>query len=197
MPVGDVFKQGMKDAGLWTDFISVRSGLKDGGLSPKDANSQALVEFAPKLEAWLSSDKTTPQAAMPSSPPEAAFSISEGGGASAACCPDEGLPPLTPDELECLLAKSASITEAIQWVAKWLACPEKPEVKDAPSLEAYGMYESYSRTVLRQDEFWDKVFVRLVPSKAQLEQTTKVKVDGQNIMDAISRIEKIKGKVSG
>lgn len=108
------------------------------------------------------------------------------------------LPPVEDDlcdvsmsESNKLLAKSCGVVRSIAWVAKNLE-NKKVQMVDAPSAEAWGMLQSYRATEERKAEFWDSVFVKLIPPKAQLEEQHNDRVDGEGIIKACERLLRIR-----
>lgn len=96
-----------------------------------------------------------------------------------------------------LMARSASVLDVVQWVAKNLEIPEHlVRLEDAPSAEAWGMLVAY-RSPLRRGEFWDKVYTKLIPSRAQLGDAEKPTVDGIAVIDAIGKILAMREKAEG
>ena len=76
-----------------------------------------------------------------------------------------------------LAGKEASILEEIRWVANNLHRPiTKIQPDEPPSAAAIGMLRRY-----REDEkpFWDNLYPRLTPSKAELEQEDRQRDDGR------------------
>jgi hypothetical protein len=90
-------------------------------------------------------------------------------------------------EMGKLLARSCSIVRSIQWVARNLE-NKRVLMMDAPSAEAWGMLQSYRESGLRKNEFWDGVFVKLIPSRAQLDEKPEDHVDGEGIMKTCDRL---------
>lgn len=94
-------------------------------------------------------------------------------------------------EVNKLLAKSCSVVRSIQWVARNLENP-KVQMIDAPSAEAWGMLTSYRINPLRKAEFWDSVFVKLIPSRAQLDERPDDHVDGEGIIKTCERLIRLR-----
>ena len=73
--------------------------------------------------------------------------------------------------------------------------PSCPGRHRAPSAEAWGMLKSYRRSDFRKDEFWDKMFSKLIPSKAQLETRPPEGLDDAGVTKIIERLLAIKADV--
>jgi hypothetical protein len=85
--------------------------------------------------------------------------------------------------------------EVINWVAKRLEVPDSAlRIQDAPSAEAWGMLMSYRFSPARKFEFWDKVYVKLIPSRAQLDSSGSVDVGAAKVMETIERLVKIRNE---
>jgi len=98
-----------------------------------------------------------------------------------------------PDEI---MRREANTVDVIEWVAKRLESPITEEiVAEAPCAEAVGMLRSYGTSDARKAEFWDKVYVKLIPNKTQLSNRQKVEFDGKEIVGNIDRI--LKGDFNG
>jgi len=191
------FKDDLKAAGLWLEFIAYRDDLKARELSPVDARDQAVAEFEPRVEEW----KSHPDRSL--SPQGAATPSGETAGAppKSACCPDKGASPSrkppkaktvqSPRDVKEFVARHCDIRDVIIWVAKHLELPEDQlSIEDAPSAEAWGMLAVY-RMPSRKPEFWDKIYGKLLP-RGGLEDKDKGMVDGQALVDTIGKLLEIK-----
>jgi len=178
------FKAELKAAGLWVDFTTRRDELKGQGLHPREAAAQATEEIQFRLDKWKADN------------PDAMSSPSSDGKAEVPpdsdCCPDKEEPHFDAEAYAEFMAKECDIVEAIQWVAKNLETPSSVTAMDAPSAEAWGMLQNYSFSPSRKFDFWDKVFTKLIPSRATIENNTNVSVDGANVIDACDRLVGIK-----
>jgi len=178
------FKKALKAAGLWTGFIAFRQGLRDKGEAPTPAHNIAMAEFTTRL--------ATHTEATPSSSEEDA----DGASLDPDRCPGKGT-PLLEDYAE-FLGRSADIIVVIQWVAKHLEVPPSAiRIEDAPSAEAWGMLMSYQRTPTRKADFWDRVFTKLIPSRATLDGDVAVKVDGESVIATVDKILALKQAAEG
>ncbi len=93
--------------------------------------------------------------------------------------------------------RQAGPIEVVMYVAKYLEVPERIlKVSEAPSLEAWSMLINYRMNDKRKSDFWDKIYSKLMPSKAQLEKSKgQVSKDGHSITRTIDRILKINKRI--
>jgi len=176
----------LKGSGLWGEFLRYRDELRRGGFSPAESNEQAEARYRPMVAGLGGSEGISPGGVLP----------------EPARCPESGEGrPASLDVVGVyreLLERDADVLTVISWVAKNLDVPEAAIRKeDAPSAEAWGMLWSYRRSDVRKDEFWDKVYVKLIPSKSQLDSTTRHVVDGVQIQEACSRLLRLKEEAEG
>ena len=191
--VSTEIKLELKSSGLWKSFISYRDSLKSDGFAPREALKLSLEEFMPKLEAWRSGGGVEMGVS-------ASGDLGDRGISESDRCPGTRSPSSLDlsgcgddEDYLSLRERRCGILESIEWVGENLDIPiELVKVKDAPSAHAWGMLISYRRNQVRKDEFWDKVYSRLIPNKSQLEGKGTFELDGQGIIDACARILGIK-----
>ena len=198
----------LQKAKLWTKYQELRDKYLKAKETPNNARVKTLEDLRPELEQLFSKPKPKrkPKAKKKTSTLNSSSSAgnkpsvpsSRGGGN----CLEEHRTPSEPVcEWEALggefLDREAPIVEVITYVAKYLATPENMvKISDAPSPEAWGMLQSYRSSQARMDDFWDKVYPKLMPSKAQLEKTKVLtSLDGQDIVRTIDKILKINEKL--
>lgn len=182
----------LKESGLWSAYIKRRDTLKAGGMRPVDARKCAEEDLTPQLNKWR--DAKFGNDAMPEeSNPVISIDIPERLPSALTYNESvEALPTGTSTTVQ-FEGKTASIVEAIQWVSQNL---ENTNVtpEDAPCSEAWGMLVNYAQSAIRKADFWEKVFVKLIPSRSQLDTDKVVDVDGIKIVDAIDRLIAIREK---
>lgn len=88
------------------------------------------------------------------------------------------------EEYEAWAAQEVSITEATMWVAAHLN-DVVVEPRDAPGPIAWGMYQSYSASQERKNEFWDK---KCPKARMEAGDEDVGVVDGQHVIEAAERI---------
>ena len=186
--MGSRFKDDLKATGLYSFFESYRNEIIEAGSKPEAALKECVKYFTPLIE-----EEKEKQAEK---------TLGE-EGSDLNCCPgddsSEPLPADLPKDLtKSFLDKSAGIVTSIAWVAKVLELPKRQVKQDeAPSPEAYGLYKSYSRSNERRDEFWDKVFTKLIPNRAQLEDDKPQDVDGASIINTAEKLLKMRDYAEG
>ena len=156
-------KEKLLAAGLWRKFCEYRDQMKSSGSTPSAARKLALDKYLPFLPA-----------------------DSDPAGDGGVEIRDSGVDPALYEG-----RSEASIIEIIQWVARNLE-NNNPQPAEAPSAEAWGMLKSYSRSDFRKDEFWDKMFSKLIPSKAQLDSRPPEALDDAGVNRIIERLLAIK-----
>lgn len=183
-------------AGLFPKFSARRDELKKSGSKLKEAVAQALSEFEVQIpaEVWAQLEPTGPGEVQPTCP--------VGEPRPAASVFGEIRTPKdikTRDEYERFMSRTADMVKQVSWVAKHMDVSEDLiRFEDIPCAEAWGMLQSYKTSVERRQEFWDKVYPKLMPSRSQLDETNKQKreVDGADILRAIDNLESIRAKFS-
>ena len=97
--------------------------------------------------------------------------------------PDEPLKSKVPKDV---VDKSADAVETIEWVAKHLDVRlSQPILKTAPCPEAISMLNHYRQDKYRPD-FWDKLYSKLVPSRAQMSNRKVIEFDGKHVTALIN-----------
>jgi hypothetical protein len=180
--VDNAFKAALKTTGLWEFFEEYRDELIAKGMERSEAVTKSIQHYNPLVVEQQSRKEES----------------SGGGDSDSNCCPGQGHPTVPSHEdgfglKDDFMAKEAGIVEIITWVAKQLELsPAEVDQEQAPCPEALGMYKSYSRSEERKDEFWDKIFIKLIPSRAQIEGHATVDMDGVSIVKTIDRLQAIK-----
>lgn len=102
-------------------------------------------------------------------------------------------------EYDAFMGRTADMVTQVSWVAKNMDVSEDLiRFEDIPCAEAWGMLQSYKASGERKQEFWDKVYPKLMPSRSQLDEgKVKKEVDGAEILRAIEKLEKIRARVGG
>ena len=168
----------LKEAGLWDMYCEIRDAYFAKGLGAKKAKIKTLEEVYPLLLTYQKPNE-------------------EETSSDSSSTANEKSPGRDGQGATCLNDRDAGIVEVIMWVAKNLETPESElSPSDAPSSEAWGMLTSYRSSSERRDMFWDRIYMKLVPSKAQLEATkTTGKMDGSNITNTIDKILSLNDKL--
>lgn len=171
----------------WTAFLKFREELKNSGISPEDAKKQALAKFLPLSDAYHSSGGNQKTDSFTKTPAAKGVSKGRGRAADAGSSPAEFVIP------ENVLQKNADAVEVIEWVAKHLDVEfDQKCVDSAPCAEAVSMLRHYRNTTYRA-EFWDRLYSRLVPTRAQLSHRSKIHdIDGKEILAIIEQIMNLK-----
>ena len=184
----------LKSGGYWQQFETRRNLiLKQRGCDHEEARDSALLEFEPMLDGLKNGDTSKLPPAITQHGPsrEHQMAVHQARGERNAAGLKRGASNM--EEIDALMELDAEAVDQIRWVSKQLALDDITlcDYTTAPDASAVGMFKSYSRTVERQDEFWDKMYSKTVPSRAQLDVDQKVKVDGQDQIDACDRILEI------
>ena len=118
----------------------------------------------------------------------AAKGVSSPGGKGASLEPPE---PFLLDVSQVLLDKRCDIVKSIEWVAMHIDVEMTKQIMGkCPSAIAASMWKHYSKDENRA-EFYERVFVRLIPPKSQLDADAMKKFDdGQVQIDLADRILK-------
>lgn len=201
MAIKAEIKVELKAAGLWREFCSIRDQLKLDGMTPLDAKVEALVRVESDLEAWRKSGDSG----------LAAVSAGAGRGApEPVCCPGEGAPvrekgsapdaweQLTDEEHAEFMGRKADVISIYAWVGDHLGVPARRlKILEAPSPVAWNLLMDARRTSVRKSEFLDKSYSKLLPSRANLDDSGVGVVDGMHIVEAIDRLVAIRVGAEG
>ena len=166
----------IRDAPAWAP--------RDESEIPEDELEDTVEEYTPvQAEATPAADRVSEDAKI-------TLNVSVASDSGDGAKPARVVAPSSGFDYSRVREKKAGAVESIEWVAKWIA--EKKLTQDiidtAPCMEAIGMHQSYSSDYKRKEEFWDKVYVKLIPPKSQLDDAPKLEVDGKKIMFIIDSI---------
>lgn len=182
--VTDEIKLRFMQAGIWKAFNDRRAEMKREGSTPVNARKAAMAEYEKIYAQKVAEGSQMAAVDLPGT--GNAPSSSSVSGVS-----DEG------EEFDFSVfdgKPSVGVVSAIQWVAKNLE-NDGVKVSDAPSPEAWGMLMSYRQSALRKNDFWDKIFAKLIPSKAQLEENDgDDELDDAGLVEVIDRLLAIRDK---
>lgn len=87
--------------------------------------------------------------------------------------------------------KSCGTPRTVEWVAANIRVKDA-SAADAPSSEAWSMLCWVKATPQAEAQFWAQIYTKLMPTRQQLDQESKLKDDGRDVLDLISRIQKSK-----
>ena len=199
-------KSRLEKSNLWADFCIHRDWLIEQGETPVEAKERAVEAFLPRLEGWERENPTKKDDEKAAAPFAAAQEPPESD-----CCPDEGASPspsLPKAEVERrkkakpqtsliatdeFMSRECDIVEEIRWVAKNLEIHESQLRKeDAPSAEAWSMLCSYRKN---KEDFWKEVFIRIIPSRAQLDNRDEAVPTSQPIQDTCDFLLRVRKRV--
>ena len=180
VPLHDQFKRRTKSdirremmgRELWPLFVRERERLKDEGV--------------PAERAWIlaydvmNADHPVDSDAEP---------VSEGEGvASKRQVRGRDLGDASKD---LFVEKTCTTARTVEWVAANLRISD-PSAEDAPSSEAWSMLCWVKGSPSAEAQFWGSIYTKLMPPRQQLDQESKLKDDGRNVVDLISRIRQSK-----
>jgi hypothetical protein len=156
----------------WQEFLKVREGFKRQGLQPNQAWAKALESFPEGLEGGPA---PPPQglAPIPAAPP--GQSRPSGGDTE----------PVPSDTFK---GKTCTRAQAVDWVADHLAVSDV-EAEDAPSAFAWALFTWARRSPMNENSFWEKLFVRLLPSRSEVDSQARFHDDGSEVLGAIERLQ--------
>ena len=92
---------------------------------------------------------------------------------------------------ETFSAKTCSTPKTVEWVAANIRVGDV-EADDAPSSEAWSMLCWVKSSPQAESQFWGQIYTKLLPSRQQLEQDSKMQDDGRVVLNLISRIQGIR-----
>jgi len=166
----------LKSTGLFPEYVKIRDQYRKTNTT-YHAEKKALQEVMPLAEAIADTEGNEAPAAE---------KVSNGGSKDKAKADTTNASAGKLTIPESVIKKSADVIEIIEWVAKNLAVNPTQEMYDsAPSSVAIGMLMNYKK---RKADFWDKVYVKLIPNKAQLNHSGSVEFDGKEVIDQIDKI---------
>jgi hypothetical protein len=175
-------RSALEAVGQWKHFCHRRDALvKVEGMTPEDARDRALLEFESIITAAKAGIGVRPR---PDDVPRQRKRSAQKREQAAQKRPSFK----SKEEFQDFAAKEAPVVEQIRWVAKHLEVNKSWwDPTTAPCAEAWAMLKNYARSDDRKDEFWDKMYSRIVPTRAQLENEDSGLVDGQHIRDTIAQ----------
>lgn len=200
------FRAHLEKAGLLDAFdIRVEAARVESGCSVQAATKRVRKEFLHELSemgrpyvdtslvskpnAGKRNAPVPPAGASKASPPapSGGSPVSSGGGDA----------DFSREFYEEFISRDADVLSVINWVAKHIEVPVGVLTPaDAPSAEAWGMLLSY-QSLSRKQDFWDKIYSKLIPSKSQLESRVVDGIDGEHIIAACDKLMSMRRKISG
>lgn len=201
--VNENIKTSLREAGLWKMFYQRRDELRAGGMSATEAYRLSLGEVLPGMESagWravFGEDGEIADFARPAG----SGGVAETAGKTVSVVTAERSERKSETVVsskrrskatewmggrEVFEGKTATVVENIQWVAENLENPD-PRPEDAPSAVAWGMLVHYQFSPATKADFWNGVYVKLVPSKAQLPTAEVVVMDGEATVALFERM---------
>lgn len=104
--------------------------------------------------------------------------------------------PLPAMDITDLGGRTGSEVEIVRWVARNMEMLS-PDVDGCPDATAWGLLAHCRRSELARAEFWKQTYPKLLPSKAQLETTVEVDMDGSGTVELIGRIRAMRESAEG
>jgi hypothetical protein len=155
----------LAEKGQLAAFIERRTVLANAGMSPQESLKKTLDEFfppPPPLEPVVAAPVETP---------------------------DDGLLDLT-DELRQMFNEKPEPAEreVIKWLFDNLAI-RKVELKDAPSIGAWGLLNTLQKNDKLREKFYTEVWTKLLPSKAQIDAENKFTDDNRTLFEVLTKLE--------
>ena len=167
----------LEAAGLWREFLHRRQDLKDQGYKPVKAMQLALEETLEGVEPVEAADEV---AASPKS-----TSASKAGLKKLKRAPISWG------------GRGATEPEVVRWVARNIDEPD-PDPESCPDPFAWTLLCRCRESVGFTDGFIDKLWSKLIPSRAHLDTTqSDTRLDGQEVLDLIARIQAISKETAG
>ena len=174
-------KERLMKAGVWHDFVDYRAELRDeNGDSSMTTYRKALARFdvAPGTVAGgpkdVAGNQSTPK--KKASPP------------APDCVLDYGEEVFAMEMVD-LNERSCGEVEIIRWVAKNIENTLATPV-DAPDPAAWGLLRTCQEDASFKVDFWKSMYTKIIPSRAQLEKTIDVNLDGDEALELLGRIAK-------
>jgi hypothetical protein len=154
---------------LWQEAVQMREELKANGMTPKDAWAAVSEAFPP-------------------------------GGANGYPKPPTQVKPERAKRkkkdrwdvlVENAIGRTAPEAVNLRWVFDNAPVnPDKIDPEDVPSPGAVGLLREVQVNATMRAEFYRSMYVRLVPSKTQLEAETRFLDDGRTCIETIERVQR-------
>ena len=154
-------REQLVSTGQWGVFLQRRDELKAEGYAPREARTTALREAISDRAVGLPGANSAPMSASP-------FPT---------------LPPCPPT----LVGRSGSELEVIRWVARNIDARD-PDPAECPSPFAWTLLRQCRESPNRTKWFIERLWVKLIPSRSQLDGTEAVQFDAKPTQDLIARI---------
>jgi hypothetical protein len=171
------FKSRMKKEGRWREFVQRRNALNlQGDLTVEQRNEQIMREFG----------------GDPSTLPVPIHKLHErrNGVAPPLAHQKEAMKPFAPHpdcEFTAEGAK-ADAREIIDWIYNHMGNPAE-EIIEAPSLGALVYLYKCQHVGSMQETFYNSIWPKLLPTKAQTETGDRMADDGSDVLDLIERVK--------
>lgn len=153
-------EQRLKAAGKWVEFQKRRAALKNELRDGQAAWHMACAEF----------EHVYPE-------PDDATSSNPGPQAKVAGRVKASV----------FKGKQANTRKNVMWVAESIAL-DKPDPKDAPSSQAWGMLMWVRRSPQNESEFWRQIYPKLLPSRTQVDNEDAKIDDGGAVLSMIEDV---------
>ena len=184
MKTPEAVKERLRKAGVWKDFADYRAELRnENGDSSMVTYRKAMARFdvapgtvagGPKAGIGAGSAEPTPK--KKASPP-------------APDCMSDSDDEVFAMEMVDLNERSCGEVEIIRWVAKNIENTLATPV-DAPDPAAWGLLRTCQEDASFKVDFWKSMYTKIIPSRAQLEKTIDVNLDGDEALELLGRIAK-------
>jgi len=192
----------LKKAGQWKAFGQRRDAIRrDEGLDAPSARDRALAEFMPQIIEWKKNGVQPSPHEVAVSGPGVSGTADQEPPATTTAMKSRDLVTRKPEDLgpaahKAFMAKEATIVEQIRWVGKHLDVDYRNiDVDDIPCPEAWSMLIRYRADEDAKADFWDKVYPKLLPSRAQLDAPDPNRIDGGHIIKAIDKLKKMRERM--
>ena len=158
------------EMGKWSEFVRVRERNKEEGMVPEKAWVEAYNEVCGGSSA--PADRIVSEV-------KKVDSVSR-----------QTRQDTTADASKVVFAnKTCSTPRTVEWVAANIRVSDaSPD--EAPSSEAWSMLCWVKGSPQAESQFWGQIYTKLLPTRQQLDQDTKMEDDGRRVL---TLIEKIRG----
>lgn len=179
-------KKRLKRFGVWEEYGERRSELQASGYSVAQYTQMLAKEFDKGSQYWVPENPEAGQHCEGDFPPELelerAVESHHAGRTVPASCFD-GKPEITQ-------------VASIRWVAEHLYIQDVA-AENCPSMATWSLYQ-YAKVAGNVAAFFDKIWTKTLPSRADLERMEKFKDDGRKTLDLIEVLRQDAGdQVSG
>ena len=154
------------EMGRWTEFVQLRERNKEEGMVPE--------------KAWVAAYEELCGAAAP-----ADRVVAEVKQVESVSRPTRQSPDASKQLFE---DKTCSTPKTVEWVAANLRISDA-SAEDAPSSEAWSMLCWVKSSPQAESQFWGQIYTKLLPTRQQLDQDTKMEDDGRRVLTLIDRIK--------